>query len=315
MADKNTKKRFVLNDETVTNSYGFSIATGGVNLKRFKNNPVMLDSHDTRNVIGKWTDIKLENSQITATPEFDTEDEQAVKVSGKVERGFLNGCSMGVAFKKNDFKRIGNKVVLTACELYEASIVAVPSNANAVRLYSSETGKLLQDSEVQKLCLSISNQEINSKNKTEKQMKITLTPAAALALGFGSTTEVDATELSAKIEALETARKAAETELSATKTAQEQKRIKAIELQVDEAIEQGKIKATEKDKFVQLGVANHELLNSTLSAIPAKQKFSTGLGGKETPEVKTAADFQKLSLQEQLSFKTENPQAYLKMFS
>ncbi len=210
--------------------------------------------------------------------------------------------------------RLYQYLVLTACELYEASIVAVPSNANAVRLYSAETGKLLQDSEVQELCLSVS-QKKNITIKNDKNMKITLTPAATLALGFGSTTEVDSAELSAKIEALETARSSAVAELSAIKQAQETEKINAIKLQVDEAIEQGKIKATEKDKFVQLGVVNPELLNTTLGAIPAKQKFNKGLGGKRTePEVKTADDFQKLSLQEQLAFKAENPQAYLNLF-
>ncbi len=314
MPDKKYQKRFVLNDETVTNSYGFSIVTKGINLNRFKKNPVMLDSHDSRNAIGRWKNVEVENVQLTGEPEFDTEDEQAMKVAGKVERGFVNGCSMGVAFDPNNLKLVGKKVVLTACELYEASIVAVPSNANAVRLYSSETGKLLQDSEVKELCLSVVNQEISINQKTE-QMKITLTPAAALALGFGSTTEVDAAELSAKIETLETARSSAVAELSAIKQAEEKKKIEAIQLQVKQAVERGKIPATKTDEFVQLGVANPELLTGTLEAIPAKQKFGADLGGKDTSEVKTADDFQKLSLQEQLAFKANYPNEYLKMFN
>lgn len=47
--------RFILNDENVTNSYGFKIKTEGIRLGRFEANPVMLDGHSNMNlsVIGK----------------------------------------------------------------------------------------------------------------------------------------------------------------------------------------------------------------------------------------------------------------------
>ena len=78
-------KPFVFNDESVANSYGFIIPTSGISLKRFKQNPIMLDSHwnSTKSVLGKWEDVKVENGQLTGVPVFDSEDEDVTKIQGK----------------------------------------------------------------------------------------------------------------------------------------------------------------------------------------------------------------------------------------
>lgn len=306
--------RFILNDESVENSYGFSIKTSGISLERFKSNPVMLDSHFnlSNSVIGRWVDVRIEKHLLTAMPLFDADDENAKKIQGKVDRGFLKGCSMGVSFEPESLQIENNKLVLTECELYEASIVAVPSNANSVRFYASDTGKLIDEGKVKQLCLSVTN-KINF--KLDNNMKVKLTPAAALALGFDNVTEVEDTELSGKIEALETARKTAEQQLSAVQKEKEQKAIRAIEQKVENAINAGQIKAEQKAEFVQLGIANSKLLDTTLGAIPTKRNFSAGVGGSRLPEIKTADDFQKLSIDEQLSFKANNPSGYLKLFT
>ena len=66
------QKSFVFNDEKVKNSYGFSIPTSGISLKRFHKNPVMLDSHynSTRGVLGSWDDVKAEKGMLTGLPVF-----------------------------------------------------------------------------------------------------------------------------------------------------------------------------------------------------------------------------------------------------
>lgn len=311
---KEETNRFILNDESVENSYGFSIKTSGISLERFKSNPVMLDSHFnlSKSVIGRWVDVRVEKHLLTAIPMFDAADENAKKIQGKVDRGFLKACSMGVSFNPDNLQIENNKLVLSKCEVYEASIVAVPSNANAVRLYASDTGELIDEGKVKQLCLSATNK---TNFKSDNNMKVKLTPAAALALGFDSVTEVEDSELSAKIEALETARKTAEQQLSAVNKEKEQKAIKAIEEKVENAINAGQIKAEQKDEFVQLGIANSKLLDTTLGAIPTKRNFSAGVGGSQASEIKTAEDFQKLSIEEQLSFKANKPAEYLKLFT
>ena len=89
------KKTFILHDETV-NTQGFRMLTSGADLSVFKNNPVMLLNHDDWDPpIGRWENIRVEGTQILADAVFDEDDERAVAVMGKVERGFLKAASIG----------------------------------------------------------------------------------------------------------------------------------------------------------------------------------------------------------------------------
>ncbi len=148
---------FVLNDENVMNSYGFYIVTEGGDLSRFETNPVMLSDHRDSNeyVIGNWLNVRKEGGLILADPNFDKEDERASMVAGKVERGFLKGASMGIIPDWDSLVLVGDKLFLKRWELAEASIVPVPSNRNAVRLYTQE-GVLLKEDEVRQITLSFS---------------------------------------------------------------------------------------------------------------------------------------------------------------
>ncbi len=163
--------KFILNDETVTNSYGFRILTAGIDLTRFKMNPVMLNGHiqSKQNVIGSWQNITLEGGKLIAEPLFDTEDENAKLIAGKVERGVIKGASMGITFSKKDLSNENGEMVLKNCTLFEVSIVAVPSNANALRLQMD--GKELTENDIHELCLSLTDKTIN----TDNSMKIQLT--------------------------------------------------------------------------------------------------------------------------------------------
>ena len=321
-----TKKRFVFNDPSVKNSYGFYILNDGGDLTRFKNNPIMLSNHDRsiNAVIGRWEDVRVIDGKLSAIPVFDTEKEGVSEIAGQVERGFLKGCSMGLGFKSKNFSLIDGQMVLTEWELMEASIVAVPSNANSIRLYASDTGKLMTEDEVKELTLSISTDgstgsfgdSLENENNKNRDMKITLTAIAAVALGLGDNLDIESADLSAKIVALESEKKAAELKLSALLQVSEQKKIEAVNKQVDLALKQGKISAEKKGEFAKLGIANPELLTATLEAIPAKQSLGNQT---QTPtgetEVKTAEDFQKLSLTAQLEFKQTNTDKYLELFT
>lgn len=129
-------KTFVLCDSSSINSQGFRIRLEGMKLDRFRVNPVMLYQHDKYNVIGKWENIRIEDGKLLADAKFDSEDELARQVEGKVERGFLKGCSVGIII--NDMKLVGEVYEATATELMEASICSVPSDAGAVRLMDAD---------------------------------------------------------------------------------------------------------------------------------------------------------------------------------
>ncbi|MDB0603182.1 HK97 family phage prohead protease [Tenacibaculum maritimum] len=321
---KTKDKTFVFNDEKVRNSYGFIIPTAGISLGRFKKNPVMLDSHWKSNssVLGKWENIKQEKGLLTGEPLFDSADENVSVIEGKVNRGFIKSCSMGISFHRENLKYVAGQLILEKCELYEVSIVAVPSNANSIRLYAADTGDLLKEEEIQDLCLSVSEvdtSQIQPKktNNLNNDMKITLTSVAAIALGFSATElEHDSAELSAKIVQLEAGKKAAELQLSTMKSAQEAEKLTAIKSEVQLAFKAGKIAADKVEEFENLGVANRSLLTSTLAAIPAKASLAKQVENNGGPtEVKTPEDFQKLGLEAQLTFKAEQPQAYKNLFT
>jgi len=313
--------RFIFNDEDTINSYGFRIPTKGIKLNRFEKNPVMLDMHwnDTSSVMGKWEDVKNENGILSGIPVFDVEDEKALKLKGKVDRGFVNSCSMGVRFKRENLVLVGEELVLKECELYEVSIVAVPSNQNSIRLYAEGANQPLSDDEATNLCLSISQ---NDNLKTDINMKFKLTDAAALALGFTAGTEVDATEISANVERLQVSLTstegkltAANNEIASLKNAQETAKLSGITAKVDKAVTEGKINADKKQAFIDLGVANESLLDSTLEALTGKTSLAAQVFNMQgATDVKTADDFQKLSLAEQMEFKKSRPQDYQKIF-
>jgi len=312
-------KAFVFNDGS-KNSYGFIIPTSGISLERFKKNPVMLDSHynSTQSVLGNWEDIKADNGILTGVPVFDGDDENAAKIAKKVENGFIKSCSMGITFNRDDLKYVEGALILEKCELYEVSIVAVPSNANAIRLYNTD-GELLKENEIQKLCLSAIPTDFEEVSTNKNDMKITLKPAILLALGFAAgTTEVEAAELEAKINALSAAKQAAELKLAQKEEAEETAKLAAINADVDAAVKAGQISADKKDDFVNLGIANPELLKSTLAAFPKKASLGALVqknGETATGEVKTKEDFQKLSDEAKLQFKQTQPDAYKQLFT
>lgn len=318
------KKRFTFNDPSQQNSYGFIIPTEGISLARFEKNPVMLDSHWNNNhsVIGRWEDIKENKGLLSGVPVFDVDDENAAKIAGKVERDFIRGCSMGITFKRDDLKYLAGNLVLEKCELYEVSIVAVPSNANSIHLYHEDGKTLMTDEEVQELCLSaipsnnIQPDEITPNNQENENMKVTLTSAAALAIGLAANqTEIESEELSAKITALESEKKAAELKLSAKIEAEEQANLTRITNKVKLAIKEGKFSAEKEQSLINLGIANEELLDDTLGTVNGKASLAAQVENKGTSEVKTAEDFQKLSLDAQLQFKQTQPEAYSKIFT
>lgn len=314
MAKKREKEkviRFVFNDENVENSHGFYIRTSGIKLDRFEDNPVMLSDHSEwlYSVIGNWVGVTASKGVLTGTPVFDVEDDHANHIGGKVERGFVRGCSMGIIFDPDDLINDGDKIILTKCELVECSIVAVPSNKKSVRLYKKE-GVKFEDSEIKNLCLSIKNETPNEEQIDMK--KIILSVPTLMALGIMNATNegVDQTELETKILALNTENTSLKTANAAMKTALEAEQLSKATTLVDEALKVGKITADQKQTYIDLAKANFTLAKETIDVLPSK----TSLSGTTTPptgsEVKTMEDFQKLSVTEQLAIKNDTPEVY-----
>ncbi len=145
---------FVLSDETV-NRHDFRVLTEGIDVSHFERNPVMLwmhkrdNSYNSQNMlpIGIWTNIRKENGQLLADAEFDEEDELAVKIRKKVEKGHIRMASAGLNpiewSEDTKFMLQGQKgPTLVKSEILEASLADIGSNRNALRLYKD--GSLLE---------------------------------------------------------------------------------------------------------------------------------------------------------------------------
>lgn len=140
--------RFTVSDETL-NSYGSVILTSGINIARFQRNPIMLYMHDRdKGVIGRWENITKEGDKLTAEAVFDDATELGAKVKHQVESGFLRSASIGIENCKCE--TINGVQTIVECDLIEISIVDVPANENAVRLFKKGWKPVKTLSELQK---------------------------------------------------------------------------------------------------------------------------------------------------------------------
>lgn len=239
--------RFILCDGNNINSYGFRTNLNGLNLERFNSNPVMLFSHDSEKVIGRWEDIKIEDGKLTAEAVFDEEDEDGKRIAGKVKRGFLKGCSIGMYVEYMD---VDENDVVTAlkAELLEASICAIPSDSNAIVLYDQNRKRLSVD-EVKQMCLSI-----NHKNSIMTEQEIKQLQASV-------------SEKDTKIAELQKENEELKTQIATAKKNE-------VEAFLEAKIAEGKIDKSEKEGFAKLAVNDFETVKSIVGGRKPKQTLS-----------------------------------------
>jgi hypothetical protein len=157
--DKNKKMSkkthpFIVSDESVINSLGSRVMTQGIETRQYKRNPIVLWYHKRPNrwgdentedevlPIGKATKLWKEDGKLMADIEFDQEDDFAIKVEGKVDRGFIRMCSPGLdpLTVSDDPKHLlagQNRATIIKSILEEISIVDIGSNRNALKLYKN----------------------------------------------------------------------------------------------------------------------------------------------------------------------------------
>ncbi len=141
------KPRIILSDSSL-NCYGYRVLTEGIDIESFKKNPIMLYMHsrdeDSHNwgymAIGHWEDIEVDGDKLLGTPIFDKEDDISKKVAAKFEAGTFRAASIGIQIiETSEDKSVlvpgQTRATVTRCRLMECSIVDIPANANAVRLY------------------------------------------------------------------------------------------------------------------------------------------------------------------------------------
>ena len=138
--------QIVLSDSSL-NKYGFRVETSGLDISEFKKNPVLFFNHRRGLPLGRWDGLKIKGDQLLGVPEFDQEDEEALKIEGKYDRGFLKGASIGFKILElsddpEDMVKGQTRPTVKKALVYEASITDIPANSNAYRL--EYKGKVLE---------------------------------------------------------------------------------------------------------------------------------------------------------------------------
>jgi len=120
--------KYKLSTEKV-NEYGFKVLTSGIEIPEDTNIPVLFN-HNPDKVLGKWDNFTIENDVLLAEPVLDTDDEEVSKISNKINKGIIDGISIG--FKPIEYDLLEDGTVLvTKAVLKEASITALPANTDA----------------------------------------------------------------------------------------------------------------------------------------------------------------------------------------
>ncbi len=111
---------------------GLDLRMGGLNLDRFRANPVVMYGHDYWGreslPIGRAENIEVDGPNLMADTIFDPDDEFAQRVEGKYRGGFLNAVSVGFDIRGLD----PETGVVDEWEMIEYSAVPVPLDPDAV---------------------------------------------------------------------------------------------------------------------------------------------------------------------------------------
>ena len=142
---ENHRAEFIITtEEPVKDSYygpPRSLSMKGVNLKRYRMNPVVLaqHTHGPLEVVGKTIKVYTEGDKLIALVEFDIDDEFSARVWGKIERGYLRAASVGYRVTRERIVEegkedkatglVGPVSIATAWTLIEWSVVAVGADA------------------------------------------------------------------------------------------------------------------------------------------------------------------------------------------
>ena len=257
--------------------------TSGANLSVFENNPVMLLNHDDWNLpIGRWENIRGAGSRILADAVFDKDDERAVAVMGKVERGFLKAASIGgwPGESSNDPSLMlpgQTYPTMVTWTVREASICTIGSNHNAIALYDQENKRMdLNDKgTLIKLFDTASGIHVSPKNKTQMTILTGLLKLSDNASEQAIADEVQKIirlrdELQKENSALKTEKEALSSKVQAfEKKEKDERKASAVTL-VDKAIKEGRLDAKGKDAWLGMFDANFDQAKTQLDAIPPR---------------------------------------------
>lgn len=324
MAEKS--KSIIVNTPEV-NRYGFRVISEGIVLKYFLKNPVMFYNHhrtwkgekDEILPIGYWENLRIEDGNLVADPVFDEDDDYALQIKNKYDKGVLRAASINISpiitsDAAKDLVKGQKRATVMQSELREISIVDIPGNRGSVVL-SHEDGKAIELSDGNDSPLPL----IQKQNSTMDELKL-----FALALGLAS--DADAKDVLAGIQKLKLDKDEADakvTQLRSDKETLEAAEKITLKLRneqlVDTAIAAGKIKKTEKEVYLNLAEGSFDSVKSILDGMKAQKTLADQAGnnlpaggGKST--TMSFEEMSKKNSKELLRIKREEPDTYKLMY-
>lgn len=322
---KKSTKTFKCSDPS-QNVYGMTVKTDGIGMDGFMNNPVCLLNHNYDKVLGAWTDVEKIGTTLSGVPMFDTEDEEANKYYGQVERDVIKGASIGIIPITVD----GNEILES--ELLEISITPVPANRNALVLYSAK-GVRLNAKEAKAYLLSVQKQSEVETNTEVMNPKL-LAAVIALSANAGLTVQLSATptddELLTAINGIGNKLNAltlSNTQLKTSNDAYIAKETAAIaaekETVLNLAVQNKQITPALKEQYGKLYDADPELCKTTLASLP-KVDLSVTVPGAEAAAASQQAndekakwtfdDYAQKAPLELSAMQTKNPEQFNKLY-
>lgn len=299
-------KTFVLSDESL-NSQGFRVMTAGIELEQFRKNPVMLYSHDHEVLpIGRWENVRVEGDKLLADAVFDEHDEFARKVARKVEDGIVRCCSIGfhvLEWSEDPALLLpGQRYdTVTKAQLMECSICAIGANQNAMALYDANGGKVeLSDAGLVSLGFKSvvkAGTEPGSNNQQQKEM------------------DKELKELQEQNSALKKQNEQMDAEVKQLREAAAKHHQAHIESVVSGAVADGRIDASEKEKWTRLMGADAETAEQVLAAMPKRASLSALVepgGGKSQYDGKSWEELDKAG--ELSAYKAQNPEGFKALY-
>lgn len=307
------KHTFIVNTEDV-NTHGYRVLTDGIDYKQYMRNPVVLFMHERGNkgneVIGRCVRLYKEENTLFAEIEFDTEDEFAKQIAGKVGRGYIRMASIYADIKASSSSPehiLEGQIyeTVTACKLVEISIVDIGGNDNALKL--SKDGKPFQ----------------LNKLKTEYKMNL---KTIALALGMSESAQDE--DVLKEVQSLKLAKENAEKRLATLEQKQREMQTaeatqiveKAIALGlIPEALKAGQLKQFENDFDGQKAVLSKlitekESQNQANGKAEAVRKVILGKGEKPTTDATETFDYlQKHNPEKLRLIRDSDPEEYARL--
>lgn len=306
------KHSFQLSDESI-NSHGFKVKTEGIDTTVFTANPVMLYEHSALNLIGRWDNVRRDGNRLLADADFDTDDELALKVEKKVSKGLLKGVSVGIQILKvvEEDQPDGSTIpVVVKSQIFEASICAIPSNANALRLYNA-LGSPIAVSAIPAYLNTLINPDEPNTFEPELETKTTpmkLSPENIVSLGLNA--DADEAAINAAIARLATLATAQGEQIAEAQKAR-------VATLVAGAVTAGKITADKKEHFEKLATADFDATKAILDGLERTPKPTEMLngspaaaGGEAGRDAWTFDDWRKKDVKGLMAMKTDKPDGY-----